>query len=156
MRKERLYSRGKTDIIEESNLDGCENMPKERLDKVLASQNIGSRKESGALIRRGVVTVNGQVVRQADSKVDPEQDVITVGGQALHFQRYSYIMMNKPAGVLSAARDARQETVLDLLPPELKRRGRRRHLGPRYRRAAIDYGRRGFCPSDAGAKEPRL
>ena len=98
-------------------------MPKERLDKVLASQNIGSRKESGALIRRGVVTVNGQVVRQADSKVDPEQDVITVGGQALHFQRYSYIMMNKPAGVLSAARDARQETVLDLLPPELKRRG---------------------------------
>ena len=62
LRKERLYSRGKTDIIEESNLDGCENMPKERLDKVLASQNIGSRKESGALIRRGVVTVNGQVV----------------------------------------------------------------------------------------------
>lgn len=123
MRKERLYSRGKTDIIEESNLDGCENMPKERLDKVLASQNIGSRKESGALIRRGVVTVNGQVVRQADSKVDPEQDVIAVEGQALHFQRYSYIMMNKPAGVLSAARDARQETVLDLLPPELKRRG---------------------------------
>lgn len=47
LRKERLYSRGKTDIIEESNLDGCENMPKERLDKVLASQNIGSRKESG-------------------------------------------------------------------------------------------------------------
>ena len=98
-------------------------MPKERLDKVLASQNIGSRKESGALIRRGVVTVNGQVVRQADSKVDPEQDAIAVEGQALHFQRYSYIMMNKPAGVLSAARDARQETVLDLLPPELKRRG---------------------------------
>ena len=46
-------------------------MPKERLDKVLASQNVGSRKESGMLIRRGAVTVNGQVVRQADSKVDP-------------------------------------------------------------------------------------
>ena len=40
-------------------MDGCENMPKERLDKVLASQNIGSRKESGALIRRGAVAVNG-------------------------------------------------------------------------------------------------
>ena len=104
-------------------MDGCENMPKERLDKVLASQNVGSRKESGALIRRGTVAVNGTVVRQVDCKVDPEQDVISVQGQPLHFQRFHYIMMNKPAGVLSAARDFRQKTVVDLLPPELKCRG---------------------------------
>ncbi len=63
-------------------------MPKERLDKVLASQNVGSRKESGALIRRGTVAVNGTVVRQVDCKVDPEQDVISVQGQPLHFQRF--------------------------------------------------------------------
>ena len=158
MRKERLYSRGKTDIIEESNLDGCENMPKERLDKVLASQNIGSRKESGALIRRGVVTVNGQVVRQADSKVDPEQDAIAVEGQALHFQRYSYIMMNKPAGVLSAGAGFAPGDRGGPLASgaETSRTFPGRAVGPRYRRAAIDYGRRGFRPSDAGAKEPRL
>lgn len=98
-------------------------MPKERLDKILASQNIGSRKETGVLIRRGAVTVNGAVVRQADSKADPEQDEIAVEGRPLGFQRYVYIMMNKPAGVLSAARDTRQKTVVDLLPPELMRRG---------------------------------
>ncbi len=98
-------------------------MPKERLDKILASQNIGSRKEAGVLIRRGAVTVNGAVVRQADSKADPEQDEIAVEGRPLGFQRYVYIMMNKPAGVLSAARDTRQKTVVDLLPPELMRRG---------------------------------
>lgn len=98
-------------------------MPKERLDKILASQNLGSRKEAGALIRRGAVTVNGTVARRADEKADPEQDAIVVEGRPVIFQRDLYIMMNKPAGVLSAARDTRQKTVVDLLPPELVRRG---------------------------------
>lgn len=95
----------------------------ERLDKVLASQNVGSRKEVGALVRRSAVTVNGEVVKKADYKVDADRDVIEVNGQRVHFQKYVYIMMNKPAGVLSAARDERQKTVVDLLPPELQRRG---------------------------------
>ncbi len=95
----------------------------ERLDKVLASQNVGSRKEVGALVRRGAVTVNGAVVKKADHKVDADRDAIEVNGQRLCVQKYVYIMMNKPAGVLSAARDGRQKTVVDLLPPELLRRG---------------------------------
>ena len=68
--------------------------------------------------------VDGKPTSTADCKIDPENSKVTVEGKEIVYRRFLYIMMNKPAGVLSAARDARQETVLDLLPPELKRRGR--------------------------------
>ncbi len=95
----------------------------ERLDKVLASQNIGSRKEVGHLIRKGIVTVNGIVVKKADMKVNGELDKICVNGAALQFKRYLYLMMNKPAGILSASRDNLCQTVLNLLPQTYQRRG---------------------------------
>ena len=98
-------------------------MPLERLDKILASQNCGSRKEVGVLIRRGAVTVNGVTVKKADSKADADTDTIAVNGEPLNFRRYVYIMMNKPQGVLSAARDSRMKTVVDLLEPGLYRKG---------------------------------
>lgn len=94
----------------------------ERLDKVLVSQNVGSRKEIGLMAKKGRITVNGTVVKKADQKVMPEEDVIAVDGTPLVFRRYVYYMMHKPGGVLSAARDSRAETVVDLLPPELARR----------------------------------
>lgn len=94
----------------------------ERLDKVLVSQNVGSRKEIAAMAKKGRIAVNGEIVKKSDIKVAPEQDVITVDGKVLNFQRYVYYMMHKPGGVLSAARDTRAETVVDLLPPELARR----------------------------------
>ena len=95
----------------------------DRLDKVLASQNIGSRKECGAMIRRGEVFVNGGVVKRPEHKVEPERDEISLGGKPLRFRRFTYLMMNKPQGVLSATRDPKARTVLDLLPPELSARG---------------------------------
>lgn len=95
----------------------------ERLDKFLASQNFGSRKEVAALVRQGAVTVNGEVAHDSAQKLDPERDEVTVLGKKVGYQKHLYIMMNKPAGVLSATEDSRQETVLDLLPPELSRRG---------------------------------
>lgn len=95
----------------------------ERLDKILASQNLGSRKEAGALIRRGAVAVNGQTVHRPETKVDPERDEIAVEGRVLTYRRHVYIMMNKPAGVLSAANDPRATTVIDLVPESLRRRG---------------------------------
>lgn len=98
-------------------------MPLERLDKILASQNCGSRKEVGTLIHRGLVTVNGVTAVKADSKADAETDKIAVRGEPLNFKRYTYIMMNKPQGVLSAARDSRMKTVVDLLEPALFRKG---------------------------------
>lgn len=98
-------------------------MSRERLDKILSSQNIASRRDAGTLIRRGAVLVNGEPVKKADFKADADLDEITVNGKPLKVKRNVYYMMNKPAGVLSAARDTRARTVVDLLPAELQRRG---------------------------------
>ncbi|MCY1715064.1 pseudouridine synthase [Caproiciproducens galactitolivorans] len=98
-------------------------MSRERLDKILALQVTDSRRDAGVMIRRGAVTVNGNIVKKADFKVDTQSDTVTVNGEPLSVKKFVYLMMNKPAGVLSAARDTRAKTVVDLLPPELKRRG---------------------------------
>lgn len=98
-------------------------MAQERLDKILASQGIGSRKEVGQLIRRGRVTIDGKPVCRPEYRVDPQSSEIAVDGGAVTVKKYLYIMMNKPAGVLSASRDSHAPTVLDLLPEELRRKG---------------------------------
>lgn len=94
-----------------------------RLDRFLANENIGSRKAVGALIRSGAVTVNGQAVKKADGQIDADSDRICVNGKPVCYNAYLYIMLHKPAGVLTATRDSRAKTVLDLLPPALSRRG---------------------------------
>ncbi len=99
------------------------NMAQERLDKILASQGLGSRKEVGQWIRRGLVQVNGEVVRRPEQKADPETDAVCLEGKPVTVKKHLYLMMNKPAGVLSAARDPRTPTVVDLLPEPLRRRG---------------------------------
>lgn len=98
-------------------------MPQERLDKLLASQGVGSRREVQALIRNGKVTVNKKVVRAPDEKIDPDRDGVQVAGKDLRYRKHLYLMMNKPAGVLSASRDPHAPTVVDLVPPEFVRRG---------------------------------
>ncbi|HEX3040054.1 MAG TPA: pseudouridine synthase [Caproiciproducens sp.] len=98
-------------------------MSKERLDKILASQNLASRSGAGAMIRGGAVTVNGTVIKKADYKADTQTDEVTVNGKKLNLKEFVYLMMNKPSGVLSASRDNRAPTVIDLLPQELRRRG---------------------------------
>ena len=95
----------------------------ERLDKVLAATGRWSRREVKLLVKQGQVRVNGAAASSAEEKLDPETAVITVGGQTVVLQKHTYIMLHKPAGVLSATADSRQKTVLELLPPELRRRG---------------------------------
>lgn len=95
----------------------------QRIDKILASQNLGSRKQVSSLIKDGVVKINGKVCNSKDTKADPDNDTITVGDNILDFKQYVYIMMNKPGGVLSASNDKNAKTVIDLLPPELYRKG---------------------------------
>ena len=95
----------------------------ERLDKVVASMGRWSRREVKGLVREGRVLVDGRPAASPEMKVDPERCRVTVDGEELGWQRYTYLMMNKPAGLLSATRDGRGDgTVLDLLPPELRRR----------------------------------
>lgn len=95
----------------------------ERLDKILVSQNIGSRKEVQKKIKNGEVSVNGEICKKTDYKVNAETDEIRVCGQALDYKKHIYIMMNKPSGVLSASNDKYAGTVIDLLPEEYRRRG---------------------------------
>lgn len=94
----------------------------ERLDKLLANTGRWSRKEARELVKRGRVTVDGAVARAADEKYPPEA-VIAVDGERLVHSKGTYLMLHKPAGVLSATEDKRQKTVLDLLPPHLQRLG---------------------------------
>ena len=93
----------------------------QRLDKIIASQFNISRTDAKTQIRRGQATVNGDVVRDPAFSVCPEKDSITLGGQALNFKKFIYIVMNKPKGVLSASSDKKRQTVVDLVPKELRR-----------------------------------
>lgn len=93
-------------------------MPKLRLDRILSEAGIVSRRESAGLIRTGAVTVNGVPVRAPAEKFDPETATITVNGRPVTYARFHYVMLNKPAGVISATEDAADKTVLDLLGPE--------------------------------------
>lgn len=94
---------------------------KQRIDKLVASTGLYTRSEVKKLIRAGLVTADGNVVRSGEEKVDPESVTLTAEGRMLTLRRFTWVMMNKPAGLLSATEDRRQKTVLDLLPQELRR-----------------------------------
>ncbi|MDD3347284.1 pseudouridine synthase [Oscillibacter sp.] len=98
-------------------------MEKQRLDKIIASTGRWSRREVKLLIRQGEVLVDGFPARASEDKADPETAEILVSGEALTYRRYTWLMLNKPAGYLSATEDGRGATVLDLLPQELQRQG---------------------------------
>ena len=98
-------------------------MEKQRLDKIIASTGKWSRKEVKNLIRHGQVLVDGLPAAGPEEKADPEAAEIVVNGERLTYQRYTWIMLNKPAGYLSATEDGRGETVLDLLPGVYRSRG---------------------------------
>lgn len=97
-------------------------MEKQRLDKIIASTGRWSRREVKALVRQGRVLVDGVPARSAEEKVDPETATVLVDGREIGYQEFTWIMLNKPAGYLSATEDGRGKTVLDLLPEELRRR----------------------------------
>lgn len=95
----------------------------ERLDKILSSQGIATRREAQRLIRSGKVTVDGRIQKDPASKADPEQCEIALSGRSLRYRRHLYIMLNKPAGLLCVSRDPKAKTVIDLLPPDFRRQG---------------------------------
>lgn len=96
-------------------------MEKQRLDKIIASTGKFSRREVKSLVRQGLVLVDGRLAASPEEKVDPESAELMVQGEVLTYRRYTWVMLNKPAGYLSATEDGRGKTVLDLLPEELRR-----------------------------------
>ena len=95
----------------------------ERIDKLLASTGRWSRKEVKDLIRQGRVLAGGVPVARPEEKLDPSAVSFTVDGIPVDCAPFVYVMLHKPAGLLSATEDRLQSTVLDLLPEELRRRG---------------------------------
>lgn len=89
-----------------------------RLDKLLADAGYGSRKDIKKIVRSGTVTVNGQPVNDSSIHVSPEQDIIMVGSSQVIYKEFVYLMLNKPAGCISATEDMRAPTVLELVPPQ--------------------------------------
>ena len=92
---------------------------RERLQKVLARAGIASRRESEKLISAGRVSVNGKVVRELGTKVDPEADAIRVDTILLtRPKKHLTFLLMKPKGSLSTVRDDQgRRTIMDLLPP---------------------------------------
>lgn len=91
-----------------------------RLDKIISDAGLASRREIAALIRRGCITIDGEIADSCSKKYDPHVVEISLNGKIIEYKRYHYIMMNKPAGYVSSTEDTREKTVLELLRDELK------------------------------------
>ena len=98
-------------------------MALERLDKLLASTGHWSRREVKDLVRQGRVLADGRPAARPEDKFDPERVRLSVDGLEVDCAPFVYLMLHKPAGLLSATEDRNQKTVLDLLPEHLRRRG---------------------------------
>lgn len=98
-------------------------MPTLRLDKFLSNQMNISRTDAKELIKKRLVTVNGNTAKLFDMKIDTERDAVSSEGKEIKYREHIYIMLNKPAGVVCATRDKLTETVLELIPEELRREG---------------------------------
>jgi len=92
----------------------------ERIDKLLALAGFGSRKDARKLLHSANVTIDGSRVKNADHHVDTEKSIIAVDGEKLCFHNHLYLMMNKPAGVVSSTKDGEHQTVLDLVDDSYK------------------------------------
>ena len=95
----------------------------ERLDKILASQGALSRRDVKEMIRKGRISLNGKVVKDSSVKIDEAVDRVLVDGVEVVLKKHIYIMLNKPQGVVSASDSDTDETVVDLVPEELFRKG---------------------------------
>ncbi len=91
-----------------------------RLDKYLADMNVGTRTELKRAIRKGGVTVDGEVIKDPSHALAGTEQVCFFG-KRIAYETFSYYMMNKPAGVICASEDRRQQTVMDLMENERRR-----------------------------------
>ena len=93
----------------------------ERLDKFLSSSGVCTRSQGKAILKAGRVTVDGTVERDGARKIDPDTQTVCLDGEVLSGKRRVVLMLNKPAGFVTATEDPVEKTVMELLPPELRR-----------------------------------
>lgn len=94
----------------------------QRLDKLISSQGTYTRKQAQQLIKDGLVKVDGITVRDRGFHIDPDINSVILDGKEFAVEKFVYLMLNKPKGVVSATNDRSQKTVVDLVPDELKKR----------------------------------
>ena len=94
----------------------------ERIDKYISTQTSYSRKDIKILIKNNRVSVNDKIINKSDIKINPELDIIKIDNEELTYKKYIYLVLNKPAGYVSATTDKSMKTVLDLVPDEYKHR----------------------------------
>lgn len=98
-------------------------MRAQRIDKLLSSMGLCSRREAVEAAKNGAVCIDGIVCRDASKKIDPDTCCLTIYGKPVRYQEHIYLMMHKPLGAVSATEDRQQKTVLDLLPKTYQARG---------------------------------
>ena len=92
----------------------------ERLDKYLCDSGAGTRSQVKVLLKAGRVTVDGKVEKDNSKKIDPARQVVTLDGEVLGGRRRVVVMLNKPAGFVTATEDPVERTVMELLPATMK------------------------------------
>ena len=93
-----------------------------RIDKLLSDMGLATRSEARAACKSGQILVDGKAVRDSSAHVDPEKQSITFRGRDISYRKYTYVMLNKPEGYVSATEDRSEKTVLDLVGDELSHR----------------------------------
>lgn len=93
-----------------------------RIDKLLSELGIASRKEAAKVAKSGGIIIDGIAVRDVSKHIDPEKSKVIYLGREIVYQKYTYVMLNKPTGYVSATDDKSLPYVTELLPEELRRR----------------------------------
>lgn len=96
-----------------------------RLDKYLCESGLGTRSEVKAFLKKGLVTVNGETVKEPKQKIDERGDAVCFQGKEVSYEEFQYFLLNKPAGCVTATRDQLSATVMSFLPDN-----RRKELFP--------------------------
>ncbi len=92
-----------------------------RIDKFISDCGLASRKEASIAAKRGQVLINGVAIRDTSSHINPEVDTVTFMGEEIEYHRFTYVMLNKPCGYVSATEDSRLPVVTELLPERLQK-----------------------------------
>ena len=90
----------------------------DRLDKFLCDSGAGTRSQVKAILKAGRIKVDGKAEKDGSRKIDPQTQTVTLDGEVLSGKRRMVVMLNKPAGFVTATEDAQQKTVMELLPKE--------------------------------------
>ncbi len=93
-----------------------------RLDKFISDNSALSRSQVRDAVKKGLVKVDGIIIKQADFKISPETSSVEYAGNIISYRKNRYILLNKPAGFVCSTNDPESHTVLELVPPELSKK----------------------------------